>query len=53
MANKPKRETKLKVKDLPKKEKALTKAEQKRVKGGKANFSGTWILSSNNSGQES
>jgi hypothetical protein len=49
MAKKTKREAKLKVKDLPKKDKELTKLEQKQVKGGKANFSGTWILSNTNS----
>lgn len=49
MANKTNRKAKLKVKELPHKEKELTTAEQKKLKGGKANFSGTWILSNTNS----
>ena len=53
MTKQSKRKTTLKVKDLPKQEKQLSKGEQKQVKGGKANFSGTWILSENTNNRES
>jgi restriction endonuclease S subunit len=34
MSDKPKKETKVKVKDLPKSEKELTPEERRKVKGG-------------------